>query len=134
MTGHKFVIAFCDHQILNSMGLRGEAYTTPMTTRRYQMKRRHDPVIKAEKANELVDNATVSIEEAIATVSAIGGTIYDVKLRKVDGRVVWRVKLVRATERVKVYVDAKLGDIIEAKAEVTAMEVEPARRISAMEL
>ena len=98
------------------------------------MKRRHDPVIKAEKANELVNNTAVSIEEAIAAVSAIGGTIYDMKLRKAGGRVVWRVKIVRVTERVKVYVDAKSGDIIEAKAEVTAMEIEPARRMSAPEL
>lgn len=98
------------------------------------MKRRHDRVLKAEKANELVNNAPVSIEEAIAAVSVIGGTIYDVKLRKVDGRVVWRVKLIRVAERVRVYVDAKLGDIIEAKAEATAIEVEPARRMSAPEL
>lgn len=98
------------------------------------MKRRHDRALKTEKANELVNNAPVSIEEAIAAVSAIGGTIYDIKLSNVDGRVVWRVKLVRVTERVKVYVDAKLGDIVEAKAEVTAIEVEPARRMSAPEL
>lgn len=96
------------------------------------MKRRHDPVLKAEKANELVSNAAVSIEEAIVAVSAIGGTIYDMKLREVDGRVVWRVKLVRLTERVKVYVDAKSGGIIGAKEEVTTMEIESGRKMNVM--
>jgi uncharacterized membrane protein YkoI len=89
------------------------------------MKRRHDRVLKAEKANELVNNAPVSIEKAIAAVSAIGGTIYDIKLRNVDGRVVWRVKLVRLTERVKVYVDANSGGLVDAKEEVIVMESTP---------
>ena len=98
------------------------------------MKRKHDRVGKARKANELVNNAAVPIEEAIAAVSTIGGTIFDIKLKELDGRAVWRVKLIRAAERVKVHVDANSGDIIGATAEVTTMDAEQVQRLSAMGL
>jgi len=61
----------------------------------------------------------VSIDHAIAVaVSSVGGTVFDVKLKAVNHQTVWRVKLLRSGERVKVFVDAKAGKILEAKAEI----------------
>jgi uncharacterized membrane protein YkoI len=73
----------------------------------------------------LLDSAGTSIDEAIAAVSTIGGTVFDVKLKKVDAKAVWRVKLVRNGEWVKVYVDATSGEIIEAKVAAAALEPNP---------
>jgi len=70
-------------------------------------------------------NAVIPIEEAIEAVSTIGGTIFDVKLKKVDAKAMWRVKLLRGEERVKVYVDALSGQIIEAQVVVEALEPNP---------
>ncbi len=69
---------------------------------------------------ELVNGAVISIDEAIAAVSAVNGTIYDIKLKTFNARIVWRIKLLRDGERVKVYVDAASGQIIEAKIAVAA--------------
>jgi len=86
------------------------------------MKHDHDRYMHAKRTIALVDNATVSIERAIAAVSAIGGTVFDVKLKEIDQQTVWRIKLVRGGERVKVYVDAHSGHIIQAKAEVAVTD------------
>ena len=77
---------------------------------------------KEERTIALVNSAGVPLDEAIAAVSTIGGTIFDVKLKKFDAKAVWRVKLLRGTERVKVYVDADSGQIIEANVAIEAME------------
>ncbi len=86
------------------------------------MKCDHDRIMKVKRTVALVNEATVSIDQAIAAVSQIGGTIFDMRLKEVDERIVWRVKMVRDGERVKVHVDARSGRIVEAKAEVTVME------------
>lgn len=85
---------------------------------RIVMKYDHDRIMKVKRTVEMVNEATVSIEQAIAAVSPIGGTIFEMRLKEVDDRVLWRVKMVRDGERVKVNIDAKSGLIIEAKAEV----------------
>lgn len=85
-----------------------------------------DRVLQAKRTIALVGTSSVPIERALAAISPIGGTVFEVKLKEVDGRTVWRVKLLRGGERVKVYVDAKSGYVIEAKAEVAVAEHHPA--------
>jgi uncharacterized membrane protein YkoI len=65
-----------------------------------------------------MSSCTFSIEQAIAIAQAnIGGTVFDVRVKDIDHQAVWRVKLLRKGERLKVYVDAGSGNIIEVKAE-----------------
>lgn len=67
------------------------------------MKNDRNRVLKGTRTIALVNSTVISIDEAIAAVSTIGGTIYDMKLKELDDTAVWRVKLVRDGERVKVY-------------------------------
>ena len=77
-----------------------------------------EKLMRAKRTAEMVSSCTVSIERAIALAQAnIGGTVFDVKVKEMDHQVLWRVKLMRTGERVKVYVDAASGNIIEVKAE-----------------
>jgi uncharacterized membrane protein YkoI len=81
------------------------------------MKSNGEKLMRPRRAAELVNSCTVSIDQAIAVaLASIGGTIFDVKVKEMNHQVVWRVKLLRGDERVKVYVDAGSGKIIEAKA------------------
>jgi uncharacterized membrane protein YkoI len=73
--------------------------------------------MKPKRAVDLVNSCTISIDQAIAiALASIGGSVFDVKVKEMNQQVVWRVKLLRADERVKLYVDAGSGKIIEAKA------------------
>jgi uncharacterized membrane protein YkoI len=84
------------------------------------MKFNYDRLIRAKRTANLVRTCSVSIDQAVAVaVSSIGGTVFDVKLKEVNQQTVWRLKLLRSGERVKVFVDAKAGKILEAKAEMT---------------
>jgi uncharacterized membrane protein YkoI len=77
-----------------------------------------DKLIRAKKTLDLINSCTISIDQAIAVAMAsIGGTVFDVKVKELNQQVVWRVKLLRSDERVKVYIDAGSGKIIQAKAE-----------------
>jgi len=82
------------------------------------MKSRRNKFMKVKRTLALVNEATVSIDQAIDAVSHIGGTIFDVRLKETDDRLVWRIKMVRAGERAKVHVDAQSGLVIEENAEV----------------
>ena len=83
-----------------------------------------DRRVKAKRALARVNEATVSIDQAIAAVSQIGGTIFDIRLKEVDGRIIWRIKMVRESERVKVNVDAKSALILDAKADMGVDDME----------
>ncbi len=85
----------------------------------------HDRIMQTKRAIALVSTSSISIEQALAAVSMIGGTVFDIKLKEVDQQTVWRVKLLRGGERVKVYVDAQTGSILEAKAEISVTEPYP---------
>ncbi len=86
------------------------------------MKSNHTRMMKIKRAVGLVQDATISVDQAIDAVSHLGGIIYDVRLKQTDGRVVWRVKMVRDGERAKIYVDANSGVIRDAKAETAVTE------------
>ena len=92
------------------------------------MKYNHDKLIQAKRTIAMVKACTVSADHAIKAAQSIGGTVFDVKLKEFDAQVVWRVKLLRDTKRVKVYVHANTGQVLEAKAEVV---VDSSHRIPA---
>jgi uncharacterized membrane protein YkoI len=106
------------------------------------MKYNHDRLMEARKTVALVSACSVSIEQAIgAARSSVGGTVFDAKLKEIEQQLVWRVKLVVGGRRVKVYVDARSGRVIDAKAEIldhkgfgnsgfTSREIESSTRIS----
>ena len=82
------------------------------------MKLNSEKLMRVKRTVNLVSSCTISIDQAIAVaLDGVGGTIFDVKVKEMNQQVVWRVKLLRSGERVKVYVDAGSGKIIEAKAE-----------------
>jgi uncharacterized membrane protein YkoI len=87
------------------------------------MKYNSERLIQARRTIALVSACSVSIEQAIgAALSSVGGTVFDVRLKEIEERLVWRVKLVVSGQRVKVYVDARSGHVIDAKAEILVNE------------
>jgi len=79
------------------------------------MKQKLDRLIKAKKKAALVDACSVSIEQAVrAVLTSIEGTVIDAKLKVKDEQGVWRIKLLTAGGRVKVYIDGRSGKILEA--------------------
>jgi len=87
------------------------------------MKHNHDRVMQAKKTVALISTCSITIEQAInAAVSSVGGTVFDAKLKEVDERVVWRVKLLNAGRQVKVYIDGRSGHVLEAKVEISVAD------------
>lgn len=85
---------------------------------RESMKYDHDRLIQAKKTAALVKACSVSIEQAVrVALTTIGGTVVDAKLKEKDEQVVWRIKLMTAEGRVKMYIDGRSGGILEAKAQ-----------------
>jgi len=87
------------------------------------MKYDHDRVMEAKRMVALVSACAISLEQATKiALSGVGGTPFEVKLREVDERLVWKVKLVVDGQRVKVVIDANSGRVIKAKAETAVTE------------
>lgn len=86
------------------------------------MKDRHDKLKKAERAVARVESCTISVDHAVKIAQSIGGTVFDVRLKEVDRQLLWRVKILRNREQLKVYVHANTGNIFSVKAEATAAE------------
>src|SRR5262249_45175665 len=83
------------------------------------MKSNHDRLMEAKKTVALVNACTVPVEQAItAALDKIGGTVFEAKLKEIDLRIVWRVKLLAAGQRIKVYIDGRSGLLLDAKAEI----------------
>lgn len=90
-----------------------------------------DRLMQAKRTVALVNASSVSIEQAIgAAVSRVGGTVFEAKLKESERQPVWKVKLVAGGRRIKVYVDARSGHIMNAKAEILVNE--PLSRHSVM--
>lgn len=84
------------------------------------MKYDYDRLIKATRTVAQVNACSISIEEAIRLAqSRVDGTVFEAKLKEIDQQIVWKVKLLVAGQRVKVYIDARSGLVINAKAEVS---------------
>jgi uncharacterized membrane protein YkoI len=89
------------------------------------MKYRPEKLKKANRAIARVESCTISVDHAVKVAQSIGGTVFDVKLKEVDMQVVWRVKILRNREQLKVYVHGNTGDLLGVKAEATAAESNP---------
>ncbi len=77
-----------------------------------------DPIARTKKMGTLARACSVSITQAIAVVLVrIGGTVVDAKLKGKPEKVHWRIKLLTAEGPVKVYVDGRTGEILEAWSE-----------------
>jgi uncharacterized membrane protein YkoI len=79
-----------------------------------------DPLARTRKMVTLAHACSISITQAIAVVLVrIGGTVVDAKLKGKPEKVHWRIKLLTAEGPVKVYVDGRTGEILEAWSEGT---------------
>jgi peptidase YpeB-like protein len=77
-----------------------------------------DPLARTKKVVALVHACSVSINQAIAVALVrIGGTVVDVKLKGKPEKVHWRIKVLTAEGPVKVYIDGRSGEILEAWSE-----------------
>jgi uncharacterized membrane protein YkoI len=82
------------------------------------MKQKHERLIQAKKTAALVSACSISIEQAVrVALASIGGTVVDAKLKEKNNQVAWRIKLLTAGGRVKMYIDGRSGSILEAKRE-----------------
>ncbi|NWF73879.1 MAG: PepSY domain-containing protein [Nitrospirae bacterium] len=94
-----------------------------MRQERNHLKYNCDRLLEAKKAMALVNACSVPIDQAIkVALSSVGGMVFDALLKEVDQHVVWRVKLLTGGGRVKMYIDARSGHVLEAKAEITVDE------------
>lgn len=77
-----------------------------------------DPLVRMRKMTALAQACSVSIDRAIkVALMSIGGTVVDVKLKGKPEKVHWRIKLLTVDGPVKVYIDGRSGEIIEAWCE-----------------
>jgi uncharacterized membrane protein YkoI len=82
------------------------------------MRNSDDPLKRTKKMVALADACSISINQAIAVALVrIGGTVVDVKLKGKPEKVHWRIKLLTADGPVKVYIDGRSGEILEAWSE-----------------
>ena len=82
------------------------------------MRTHHDPFIQHTKTVALAKTSSVSIHQAITVVlMSIGGTVVDAKLKGKPDNAHWRIKVLTAEGTVKVYIDGRSGDILEAWSE-----------------
>lgn len=82
------------------------------------MRDSHDPLARTKKMVALAHACSVSINQAIAVALVrVGGTVVDVKLKGKPEKVHWRIKLLTADGPVKVYIDGRSGEILEAWCE-----------------
>lgn len=78
----------------------------------------YDPLARARKMVALARACSVSIDQAIkVALMSIGGTVVDAKLKGKSETVHWRIKLLTAEGPVKVYIDGRSGEILEAWSE-----------------
>jgi hypothetical protein len=78
----------------------------------------YDPLAQARKMIALARACSVSIDQAIkVALLSIGGTVVDAKLKGKPEKVHWRIKVLTTEGSVKVYVDGRSGEILEAWSE-----------------
>ena len=79
------------------------------------MRNGHDLLARAKKTVALAKASSVSIDQAVkVALMRIGGTVVDAKLKGKPENVYWRIKLLTAEGRVKLYIDGHSSEILEA--------------------
>ena len=82
------------------------------------MRKSDDPLARTKKLVALAHACSVTINQAIAVALVrIGGTVVGVKLKGKPEKVHWRIKLLTADGPIKVYIDGRSGEILEAWSE-----------------
>jgi uncharacterized membrane protein YkoI len=82
------------------------------------MSNSHDALVRTKKMVALAHACSVSIDQAVkVALMSIGGTVVDAKLKGKPEKVHWRIKVLTAEGPVKVYVDGRSGEILEAWSE-----------------
>jgi uncharacterized membrane protein YkoI len=82
------------------------------------MSNSHDALVRTKKMVALAHACSVSIDQAIKiALMSIGGTVVDAKLKGKPEKVHWRIKVLTAEGPVKVYIDGRSGEILEAWSE-----------------
>ena len=81
------------------------------------MKYKHDKAAKAKRTIGMVKSCTIAVEHAIKVAQSIGGTVFDVRLKEVDEQVLWRVKVLRNNEQMRVFVHGHTGHLLEVMPE-----------------
>jgi uncharacterized membrane protein YkoI len=77
-----------------------------------------DQLARRKKMIALAHACSVPIDQAIkVALMSIGGTVVDAKLKGKPEKVHWRIKLLTAKGPLKVYIDGRSGEIIEAWSE-----------------
>jgi uncharacterized membrane protein YkoI len=78
----------------------------------------HDQLVRTKKVVALARACSVPIDHAIkVALMKIGGTVVDAKLKGKPEKVHWRIKVLTAEGPVKVYIDGRSGEILEAWSE-----------------
>jgi uncharacterized membrane protein YkoI len=84
------------------------------------MSSKNDPLARTKKMVALALACSISIDQAIkVALMNVGGTVVDAKLKGKPDKVHWRIKLLTAEGPVKVYIDARSGEFLEAWSEGT---------------
>jgi hypothetical protein len=82
------------------------------------MSNSHDALLRTKNMVALAHACSVSIDQAVkVALMSIGGTVVDAKLKGKPEKVHWRIKVLTAEGPVKVYVDGRSGEILEAWSE-----------------
>lgn len=77
-----------------------------------------DPLARTKKMVALAHACSISIDQAVkVALMSIGGTVVDAKMKGKPEKVHWRIKLLTAEGPVKVYVDGRSGELLEAWSE-----------------
>ena len=82
------------------------------------MSSKNDPLARTKKMVALALACSISIDQAIkVALMNVRGTVVDAKLKGKPGKVHWRLKLLTTEGPVKVYIDARSGEFLEAWSE-----------------
>ena len=82
------------------------------------MSTNNEQLARMKKTVALALASSITIDQAVKVARLnIGGTVVDAKLKGKPNKAHWRLKLLTAEGPVKVYIDARSGEILEAWSE-----------------
>jgi len=77
-----------------------------------------DPLVQTKKMVALAHACSISINQAVnIALTSIGGTVVDAKLKGKPDKVHWKIKVLTAEGLIKVYIDGRSGEMLEAWCE-----------------
>jgi len=77
-----------------------------------------DPLVQTKKVVALAHACSIPINQAVkVALMTFGGIVVDAKLKGKPEKVHWKIKVLTAEGLVKVYIDGRSGDMLEAWSE-----------------